>query len=71
MKNLTGSVAGIVLIGVFVIALIFGSIYIEMVLWNDALVPAVNGINPVDYWQMFGISVLCMLLFKSTSYKSK
>ena len=36
-------------------------------LWNNALVGAVDGINPIEFWQALGINVLCNALFKSTS----
>ena len=38
-------------------------------LWNNALVGAVDGINPIGFWQALGINVLCNALFKSTSSK--
>jgi hypothetical protein len=36
-------------------------------LWNNALVGAVDGINPIGFWQALGITFLCNILFKSTS----
>lgn len=36
-------------------------------LWNNALVGAVDGINPIGFWQALGITFLCNVLFKSTS----
>ena len=36
-----------------------------MWLWNNALVGAVNGINPIGFWQALGITFLCNALFKS------
>jgi hypothetical protein len=46
------------------IAFIFGLIfaYPAMIIWNWALVPAVSGINPVGFWQMYGIMVLIQVL---------
>jgi hypothetical protein len=38
-------------------------------LWNNALVGAVDGINPIGFWQALGITFLCNVLFKSTSSK--
>ena len=38
-------------------------------LWNNALVGAVEGINPIGFWQALGITFLCNALFKSTSSK--
>jgi hypothetical protein len=36
-------------------------------LWNNALVGAVDGINPIGFWQALGLTFLCNILFKSTS----
>jgi hypothetical protein len=36
-------------------------------LWNWALVPAVNGINPIGFWQAWGLMVLFSILFKNTT----
>jgi hypothetical protein len=36
-------------------------------LWNNVLVGAVDGINPVGFWQALGITFLCNILSKSTS----
>jgi hypothetical protein len=33
-------------------------------LWNNALVGAVNGINPIGFWQALGITFLFNMLFK-------
>jgi hypothetical protein len=41
-------------------------------LWNNALVGAVDGINPIGFWQALGITFLCNVLFKnSTNTNSK
>ncbi len=39
----------------------------NMWLWNNALVGAVDGINPIGFWQSLGITFLCNSLFKSTT----
>lgn len=39
----------------------------NMWLWNNALVGAVEGINPIGFWQSLGITFLFNSLFKSTS----
>ena len=36
-------------------------------LWNGCLVGAVDGINPIGFWQALGLTFLCNILFKSTS----
>jgi hypothetical protein len=41
-------------------------------LWNGCLVPAVDGIHPIGFWQAMGINFLFSILFKaSTSYNKK
>ena len=39
--------------------------YPVMLLWNNCLVPAVNGINSITWLQAVGITFLSSLLFKS------
>jgi hypothetical protein len=36
-------------------------------LWNGCLVPAVDGIHELGFWQALGINILFQLLFKSTN----
>lgn len=36
-------------------------------LWNFALVPAVNGLNTIGFFQALGINLLFMILFKNPS----
>lgn len=36
-------------------------------LWNNALVGAVDGINPIGFWQALGINFVCNILFKNTT----
>jgi hypothetical protein len=35
--------------------------------WNNALVGAVDGINPIGFWQALGINILCGILFKNSN----
>ena len=37
-----------------------------MLLWNEALVPAIPMLQEVSLLQMFGIVILCRILFSST-----
>lgn len=41
-----------------------------MMLWNEALVGAINGINQITWLQAWGINMLCAILFKTTINKS-
>ena len=36
-------------------------------LWNNALVGAIDGINPIGFWQALGITFLCNVLFKNST----
>ena len=38
-------------------------------LWNNCLVPAVNGINYIGFWQALGLTILSNVLFKSNVNK--
>jgi hypothetical protein len=41
-------------------------------LWNHCLVPAVNGINAIGFWQALGLMILSNMLVKtSINTKSK
>jgi L-lactate permease len=58
------------------VILIFGIIVLGLImalpvqwLWNNALVGAVNGVNPIGFWQSYGLIILSSILFKS-SYTS-
>jgi predicted membrane protein len=35
-------------------------------LWNNCLVPAVNGINAIGFWQALGLMILANMLVKTT-----
>jgi hypothetical protein len=38
-------------------------------LWNNCLVPAINGINYIGFWQALGLTILSNVLFKSNVNK--
>jgi hypothetical protein len=40
-------------------------------LWNNALVGSINGINPISFWQAYGIYILSSIMFRSTATASK
>ena len=60
-----------VLIGVFagsvvyIILISFLFSYFTMLLWNNCLVPAVDGINTVGWLQAWGLTLLFSILFKT------
>jgi hypothetical protein len=57
-------VGGIVLAAV--LALLFG--LLVMVLWNW-IMPEVFGLNPLTYWQSWGIVLLAHILFKAGGHR--
>jgi hypothetical protein len=36
-------------------------------LWNGCLVPAVNGVHEIGFWQALGLNFLFSILFKATA----
>ena len=36
-------------------------------LWNNVLVGAVDGVNPIGFWQALGINILFNMLFKNNN----
>lgn len=55
-----------VLAVILVIALMFISPWIEMMLWNWVMVDLFT-MPTVTFWQMFGLNWLCDLLFRRSS----
>jgi len=60
------------LIGASIVA--FGAIalvgLVIQLLWNKCLVPAVDPLNTITYYQALGIYVLTTILFKTLNLKS-
>jgi hypothetical protein len=40
-------------------------------LWNGCLIPAVDGIHEIGFWQALGLNFLFSLLFKATTSNNK
>jgi len=40
-------------------------------LWNNALIGAIDGFNPIGFWQALGINMLCGILFRNSTSSSK
>ena len=40
-------------------------------LWNSCLVPALDSVNPIGFWQALGLNVLSGILFKSHASSKK
>ena len=50
--------------------LAFGAIVLAwpvQLLWNYSLVGAINGVNPITFWQALGINFLFGILFKNSN----
>lgn len=64
-------VFGVIVAVILILAVVFGLLCLEawlaMALWNGCAVPAVSVISEVGYWQMWGIMLLCNILFKTTT----
>jgi hypothetical protein len=69
MKNFMApfAVMFIFLLGVCIMALILA--WPTQLLWNECLVPAVDGVNTITFWQSLGLIILVNFLFRSTSPK--
>ena len=39
--------------------------FLTKLLWNEVLVNVVDFVNPINFWQAFGITILCDILFKN------
>jgi hypothetical protein len=44
---------------------------IIQILWNKCLVPAIDPINTINYYQAIGIYILSTILFKTVNLKPK
>ena len=53
----------------FGLAIIFVLAFPVQWLWNNCLVPAVNGINVIGFWQALGLMILANVLFKTSINK--
>jgi len=69
MKNFTAPFAYIFvyLLGVCIMATILA--WPTQWLWNVCLVPAIDPVNTISFWQSLGLIILVSLLFNSTTPK--
>jgi hypothetical protein len=56
---------GMALVTVVIAAIVMA--WPTQLLWNECLVPAVDGTHEIGFWQALGINILFHLLFKSTN----
>ena len=40
-------------------------------LWNSCLVPAIDAVNPIGFWQAFGLNVLFSIIFNKNTINTK
>tara|TARA_R110001632_G_scaffold204732_1_gene328304 strand:+ start:44 stop:271 length:228 start_codon:yes stop_codon:yes gene_type:complete len=40
-------------------------------LWNECLVSAINHVNPIGFWQAFGLNVLFSIMFNNNTINHK
>ena len=66
-KGLTLFIGGILLILVVSVLLALPT----QLLWNNCVVPAVDGINQIGFLQALGLNFLFSILFKSTQSNNK
>ena len=67
MSNIEKIMAGIVIAAVYSCLL---AVAVKF-LWNNSLVPAISGINTINYLEALGIICLCIILFKTPKVSSK
>ena len=68
MKEVIGHILFVLLI-VIVVGLIVS--WPVMMLWNECLVSAINGVNPIGWLQAWGLMILFGLLFKTSATTKK
>jgi hypothetical protein len=66
--EIIGKVIGFILL-VTVLTLIFA--WPVQWLWNNSLVGAIDGVNPITFWQALGINFLVSLLIGSKNSTTK
>lgn len=63
-------IVGAVVLGLVTVALVALIMALPlMFLWNTCLVPAVESINPIGFWQALGLNFLFSIMFKSQNLK--
>jgi hypothetical protein len=70
MKQYASTISAAITLLAFILLFSFLFSYPLMMLWNLCLVPAVTGLNTVGWAQMWGISILTGIMFKTNVTKS-
>jgi hypothetical protein len=71
MEKVTQGI-GLFLASIFLI--VFAAVVLAwpvQLLWNGCLIPAVDGIHEIGFWQALGLNFLFSLLFKTTTSTKK
>ncbi len=62
----------------FAFLLILGFVILALILawptqwlWNTCLVPAIDAVNPIGFWQAFGLNVLFSIIFNKNTINPK
>jgi hypothetical protein len=62
----------------FAFLLILGFVILALILawptqwlWNECLVPAIDAVNPIGFWQAFGLNVLFSIIFNKNTINPK
>ena len=63
-------IVGTLVLGLVTVALVALIMALPlMFLWNTCLVPVVEAINPIGFWQALGLNILFNIMFKSQNLK--
>jgi hypothetical protein len=65
MKEIIVALGEIVVVIITLLFITFLLSWPVMTLWNECLMPAVEGIREIGWIQAWGISALCGILFKA------
>ena len=62
----------------FAFLLILGFVILALILawptqwlWNECLVPAIDAVNPIGFWQAFGLNVFFSIMFNKNTVNPK
>ena len=61
--------AFLLILGLVILALILA--WPTQWLWNACLVPAIYAVNPIGFWQAFGLNVLFSIMFNKSTVNHK
>ena len=68
--TLNGSTIAATAVAASVLVILLNAVLV-MLCWNMFLIPAVTGVNEIDFWQAIGLSILAGILFKDSGISFK